>query len=71
MPRGCGDLHASDIGEGEEGIMNGVYQSFGDIRKAALELAIESGSMHSEESLSTEAVIARAESYFLFLMDDA
>jgi len=51
--------------------MNGVYQSFGDIRKAALELAIESGSMHSEESLSTEAVIARAESYFLFLMDDA
>lgn len=51
--------------------MNGVYQSFGDIRKAALELAIESAALHSVESLTTDAVVARAESYFLFLMEDS
>jgi hypothetical protein len=51
--------------------VNGVYQSFGEIRRTALELAIESASLHNTESLATEAVIGRAESYFLFLMDDA
>ena len=51
--------------------MNGVYQTFGDIRKVALELAIESASMVSVDSLGTEAVVDRAESYYLFLMGDS
>ena len=48
--------------------MNGVYRPFGDIRKAALELAIESASMYGDD---TDAVVARAESYFLFLTKDS
>jgi len=51
--------------------VNGVYQSYGDIRKTALELAIESAALHSADSLATDAVVARAELYFLFLMEDA
>ena len=50
--------------------MNGVYQAFGDIRKIALELAIESAALFSAESLATYAVVSMAESYFLFLTDD-
>ena len=49
----------------------GVYQPYGDVRKTALELAIESAAMHNLESMDTDAVVARAESYFLFLMEDA
>lgn len=51
--------------------MSGVYQAFGDVRKAALELAIESAALHSVDSLATDEVVARAESYFLFLMEDS
>jgi hypothetical protein len=51
--------------------MSGVYRAFGEIRRTALELAIESASLHGVGSLETESVIGRAESYFLFLMDDS
>jgi hypothetical protein len=51
--------------------VNGVYQAFGEVRKTALQLAIESAALHSVESLATDEVVARAESYFLFLMEDA
>jgi hypothetical protein len=51
--------------------VNGVYQAYGDIRKIALELAIESASLFSVDALTTDAVVARAESYFLFLMEDS
>ena len=57
------------MGKGEA--VNGVYQSYGDIRKAALELAIESAAMFNPDSLTTDEVVARAESYFLFLTEDS
>ena len=51
--------------------MNGVYQPYGEMRKTALELAIESAALHSVEAMDTDSVVTRAESYFLFLMEDA
>ncbi len=48
----------------------GVYREYTEVRKSALELAINSAAMHSVESLSTELVIARADSYFYFLLED-
>lgn len=45
--------------------MSGVYQSFGELRRVSLELAIESA-----EDFSTEAVVSRADSFFQFLVKD-
>ena len=48
----------------------GVYREYTEVRKVALELAINSAALHGVESLATEQVIARADSYFYFLLDD-
>jgi hypothetical protein len=42
--------------------MSGVYQEFGEIRQTALKMAIDSA-----EDFSTDAIVARAQSYFSFL----
>lgn len=57
------------MGQGKA--VNGVYQSYGDMRRVALELAIESAAMFNPDSLATDDVVARAESYFLFLTEDS
>jgi hypothetical protein len=41
------------------------------MRRVALELAIESAAMFNPDSLATDDVVARAESYFLFLTEDS
>ena len=46
--------------------MAGVYSEFGDLRKMALQLAIESA-----DDFRAEEVVARAESYYLFLLGDS
>lgn len=48
----------------------GVYREFADVRKVALELAIDSAKEFNAASLSPDAVLSRAESYFLFLIND-
>jgi len=48
----------------------GVYREFADVRRVALELAIDSAKSFNPAALSPEAVLSRAESYFLFLLDD-
>lgn len=45
--------------------MNGVYQQFGEVRRIALQMAIDSA-----EDFATPAVVERAQSFFDFLMRD-
>lgn len=43
--------------------VDGIYRSFGELRRVALELAIESA-----DDLGTDAVVSRADSFFRFLI---
>ena len=52
-------------------LLEGGFRPRQVVGKTALELAIESAALHSADSLTTDEVVARAESYFLFLMEDA
>ena len=45
--------------------VNGIYQRFGEVRRTALQLAIDSA-----EDFATEAVVDRAEAFFQFLTRD-
>lgn len=49
----------------EEPEVNGIYQQFGEVRRTALQLAIDSA-----EDFATDAVVDRAEAFFQFLTRD-
>lgn len=46
--------------------VNGIYQQYGDVRKTALQLAIDS----APDPSTAESVVERAELFFQFLVRD-
>jgi hypothetical protein len=46
--------------------MEGTYYKFGELRKTALQMAIDSA-----DDFGIDQIVSRAESYYLFLMGDA